>query len=225
MAGRRPGGLVESPCDPRRAARAERQLGARSRHRECTQLGRRRVRDVRSGGRHQVAELPLSRVRDHRSPPQHDLGSRDLRPSSQSIEEVDMLNATQRGFARLHRQRGVVLFIALIVLVVMSLAGIALMRSVGTGVLIAGNLGVKQATTSAGDLGVEAGRDWLVKADPSALANDAVASGYISYWQLEVDPSNPPNSSWWKDNAVLVNVAGTPYKDYDVRYVVHRMCK
>jgi len=136
-----------------------------------------------------------------------------------------MLNATQRGFARLHRQRGVVLFIALIVLVVMSLAGIALMRSVGTGVLIAGNLGVKQATTSAGDLGVEAGRDWLVKADPSALANDAVASGYISYWQLEVDPSNPPNSSWWKDNAVLVNVAGTPYKDYDVRYVVHRMCK
>ena len=37
-------------------------------------------------------------------------------------------------------QKGVVLFISLIVLVAMTLAGIAMFRQVGTGVVIAGNL-------------------------------------------------------------------------------------
>ena len=45
---------------------------------------------------------------------------------------------------RLRRtQSGVVLFIALIVLVAMTLAGIAIMRSVDTGNQIAGNVGVQ----------------------------------------------------------------------------------
>jgi Tfp pilus assembly protein PilX len=51
-------------------------------------------------------------------------------------------------------QQGVVLFIALIVLVAMSLAGIALMRSVDTNVLIAGNLAFRQGATMAGDWGI-----------------------------------------------------------------------
>ena len=46
---------------------------------------------------------------------------------------------------RTRAQQGVILFIALIVLVAMSLAGIALMRSVDTNVLIAGNLAFRQA--------------------------------------------------------------------------------
>jgi Tfp pilus assembly protein PilX len=45
------------------------------------------------------------------------------------------------------RQRGAILFIALIVLVAMSLAGIALMRSVDTNVLIAGNLAFRQSAS------------------------------------------------------------------------------
>jgi Tfp pilus assembly protein PilX len=44
------------------------------------------------------------------------------------------------------RIRGAVLFIALIVLVAMTLAGIAIMRSVDTATLIAGNLAFKQGT-------------------------------------------------------------------------------
>ena len=55
----------------------------------------------------------------------------------------------------MRREQGVVLFIALIVLVAMSLAGIALMRSVDTGILIAGNLGFRQNATHVGDLGIE----------------------------------------------------------------------
>ena len=59
-------------------------------------------------------------------------------------------------------QRGVVLFIALIVLVAMSLAGIALMRSVDTNVLVAGNLAFRQTNTMYGDVGVEAASTTLV---------------------------------------------------------------
>ena len=44
------------------------------------------------------------------------------------------------------RQRGVVLFIALIAMLLLSLAGIALMRSVDTSMGIAGNLGFRHAT-------------------------------------------------------------------------------
>ena len=48
-------------------------------------------------------------------------------------------------------QHGVVLLISLIVLVAMTLAGIAVMRSVDTNVLIAGNLAFRNAALSAAD--------------------------------------------------------------------------
>ena len=52
-------------------------------------------------------------------------------------------------------QQGVVSFIALVALVVMSLAAVALIRSVDTATLIAGNLAFKQAATASADAGVE----------------------------------------------------------------------
>jgi hypothetical protein len=54
------------------------------------------------------------------------------------------------------RQRGSALFIALISLVTMTLAGIALVRSVDTINLISGNFSFRQAALHASDLGVEA---------------------------------------------------------------------
>lgn len=83
------------------------------------------------------------------------------------------------------RQRGMVLFIALIVLVAMTLAGIALIRSVDTANVIAGNLAFKQATLQAGDLGVEA----AVNALPTIIAGSvdtdltpASSSTNPNYW-------------------------------------------
>lgn len=82
-------------------------------------------------------------------------------------------------------QRGMVLFIALIVLVAMTLAGIALVRSVDTANVIAGNLAFKQATLQAGDLGVEA----AVTALPTIIAGGvdtdltpAASSTNPNYW-------------------------------------------
>ena len=58
-------------------------------------------------------------------------------------------------------QRGVVLMITLIVLVVMTLAGIALIRSVDTSNIIAGNLAFQQAATYSGSVAVENAISWL----------------------------------------------------------------
>lgn len=55
---------------------------------------------------------------------------------------------------RSRQQRGVVLFVALIVMVAMSLAAIALFRSVDTANLVAGNQSLKQSALNSTDVGV-----------------------------------------------------------------------
>src|ERR1700675_4463262 len=59
------------------------------------------------------------------------------------------------------RQRGTILIIALIVLVAMTLAGIATMRSVDTATIMAGNIGLRQASVNAADQGIQPGVNWL----------------------------------------------------------------
>ena len=65
-----------------------------------------------------------------------------------------MRSIPQRGLAA-SRQRGVILVIALIVLVAMSLAAVALTRSVDTANIAAGNLSFRKSALSAADRGVE----------------------------------------------------------------------
>jgi len=113
-------------------------------------------------------------------------------------------------------QDGVVLFIALIVLVAMTLAGIAVMRSVDTNVLIAGNLAFRNAALSAADAGIEVARQWLTAQTAGGLTNDQVP-GYYANWQ---DTFNPATFDW-SANAALV---GTDGNGNQIRYVVHRMC-
>lgn len=126
-------------------------------------------------------------------------------------------------------QRGVILFVALIVLVAMSLAGIALMRSVDTNVLIAGNLAFRQSATMAGDWGIEAGRAWLntnaagntLETDQPAVAN---GTGYWANWQLNADlyggtSTTADDYNWTNSVAVGTDAGGN-----QVRYVIHRLC-
>ena len=68
------------------------------------------------------------------------------------------------------RQQGVILFVALIVLVAMSLTGIALMRSVDTNLLVAGNLAFRQGATAASDWGVEAARAFFRSLTPITMS-------------------------------------------------------
>ncbi len=118
---------------------------------------------------------------------------------------------------RRQRQRGVVLFIALIVLVAMTLAGIALSRSVGTGILIAGNLAFQHGATSSADAGIEAGRTWLMAQDADTLRVDQ-ARGYFANWDTAFDPA----TFNWTD---LSTTVGTDSAGNTVQYVVHRLCR
>ncbi len=127
---------------------------------------------------------------------------------------------------RLHRaQQGVILFIALIVLVAMSLAGIALMRSVDTNVLIAGNLAFRQSNTMYGDVGVEAARAWL-SANSASLSLDqpAGATHYWANWQPGIDfikGTSPTSDDYdWSQAAA----AAAPDPAFVINYVVHRLC-
>jgi len=122
-------------------------------------------------------------------------------------------------------QQGVVLFIALIVLVAMSLAGIALMRSVDTNVLVAGNLAFRQANTMYGDAGVEAARGWL--SANSGLLSDNQPGGALHYWAN------------WQTGLDFIGATAATSDDYDwsqaasaaapdpafiIAYVIHRLC-
>ncbi len=127
-------------------------------------------------------------------------------------------------------QRGVIVFIALIVLVAMTLAGIAVMRSSGSAVLTAGNLALRETATLAGDRGIEKAVDWLRTKGPTFLQNTNGAEGYYSWWndQLpalttgEFDPILWGKDNWEKtDRAVLVE---TDAGGNTIRYVIHRLC-
>ena len=123
------------------------------------------------------------------------------------------------------RQRGAVLFIALIVLVAMSLAGIALIRGVDTANLIAGNLAFKQNATHGGDWGVEEARTWLQTQSATALYTDDVDKHYFASMQsgldfTATDPSRPDFD--WTANSFD---AGADPAGNQVRYIIHRMCE
>jgi len=113
------------------------------------------------------------------------------------------------------RARGAVLFIALIVLVAMTLAGIAIMRSVDTATLIAGNLAFKQGTVQSSDNGVEIAYQWLLT-NRAVLSNTNTGQGYNSGIASPVW-SNP--ATW--TNSILV---GTDAAGNTISYQVHRMC-
>lgn len=124
-------------------------------------------------------------------------------------------------------QRGVVLFIALIVLVAMTLAGIALMRNVDTGTVISGNLAFRQTATHVGDMGVEAARSWLTTTSVS-MFNDSTADAYYSTWQESIDlvGNDPGKTDFnWTTNSKTTTGAYAGPAGYTVRYVIHRLCQ
>ncbi len=98
-------------------------------------------------------------------------------------------------------QRGVALLITLIVLVAITLAAIAMIRSVDTGNVIAGNLSFRQAATNSGDLGIEAAIAWLAK--------NRSAGTY-----LYIDHNSPTDPMGYSSNHSATPVPGQSWDDY-----------
>jgi Tfp pilus assembly protein PilX len=132
--------------------------------------------------------------------------------------------------SRRNRQQGVVLMVALIVLVAMTLAGIALMRSVDTTTLIAGNLAFQQSATNSGDIGTETAVNWLVANNSGTTLHASItAQGYVArredpalgqswdaFWTTVLDPAGGPSQ--------VQKLAQDPVTGNTVAYVIHRMC-
>jgi type IV pilus assembly protein PilX len=146
------------------------------------------------------------------------------------------------GNRRLHayRQRGVVLFFALIALVVMSLAAVALIRSVDTSTMIAGNIAFKQAATTSGDGGIERAITALNAVQAAMLAinnNVLIDPGCPGACSNVLNASNPANGYYSNadpnlnltDSATWVNgssmLVGTDASGNEIRYIIQRMCR
>ena len=131
-------------------------------------------------------------------------------------------------------QRGIVLFITLLVMVVLMLAGIALIRSTDTATVVSGNLSLEQATISAADRSIEYSIHALF--DTTLIAdrtNDSLAQNYYASVGRNADGSIPEipkvlqepfsasafAAAGLSDSLIAVDDAGN--KTY---HVVERMC-
>jgi len=133
-----------------------------------------------------------------------------------------------RGAAQ---QRGLVLFFALIALVAMSLAAIALVRSVDTSTIISGNLAFRQAATTSGDGSVENAITALTAMNVSSL-NPFMDSGHpfnntdapAGYYSNADDTAlNLTASATWVDG--ISSPAVTDASGNTSRYIIQRMCR
>ncbi len=127
------------------------------------------------------------------------------------------------------KQRGVVLFIALIALVAMSLAAVALIRSVDTNTIIAGNLAFKQAATASADSGLESAITWVagsIIANASGLDADLTANGYYSTSTADAKTLAAASNTLAAGTGIgpPLYPAGTDSSGNSIRYVVQRMC-
>ena len=122
-------------------------------------------------------------------------------------------------------QRGIVLVIALIVMVALSLAGIALMRSVDTSTAVVGNLAFTQASTLPANLAVEEAVATLFEDELITNVNqDLPAQNYYATRQNGEDTRGIPDVLTTKTKAsALARVLNAGYGN-EVRYVIERMC-
>lgn len=142
------------------------------------------------------------------------------------------------------RQRGLSLLVALIALAAMSMAGVALIRSIDTNSLIAGNLAFRQNSTTSADTGVEAARLWLMNSSSAFLQDNHSDNGYYA---TRADTGGEDNKGMdltgsrtksTNDNIKWIDASGneqtgshTPFCEANndatgnrICYVIHRMC-
>jgi type IV pilus assembly protein PilX len=141
------------------------------------------------------------------------------------------------------KQRGIVLFFALIALVALSLAAVALIRSVDTTTLIAGNLAFKQAATTAGDAGIESAINWLAATETANATKNVLTdtthtfnitdatNGYYSNVNpaLDIYAASTWDNDNTNDNTNVAHatsvIAGIDSGNNKTRYIIQRMCR
>ncbi|MDP2808833.1 MAG: hypothetical protein Q8O34_01650 [Rhodocyclaceae bacterium] len=138
----------------------------------------------------------------------------------------------------IHRQEGFVLATALMILVAMTLIGLALIRAVDTTNAVANNIAFKHSTLNSTDVGTEDGVAWL-EANKGSLTADQVGyyarapeslpGGVAVDYTGQTTPGNTGDDVDWDGTS-----AGAPVKarlvtaqdaaGNQVAYVIHRLC-
>lgn len=143
-----------------------------------------------------------------------------------------LLPSSSCSLDRAHGQRGAALLFTLIALVAMTIAALALVRSVDTATLIAGNLAFRQSTTASGDGGVEDAVAALNLIRETNIAKNVYMddthgfnvtnadAGYYSNLDLALDVRA---DSTWVDGVSSPEAADSTGNRY--RYVIQRMCR
>lgn len=134
-------------------------------------------------------------------------------------------------------QMGVVLIAALIALVAMTLASLALVRSIDTGLSIAGNTAFKEATTAAADVATDAATIWLQSNSkpPSVRYGAAAGGGYYASWLAACDMTGNKTPTVKSDDVdwpasgspscgAKAVAAGLMPSGYSASYIITRMC-
>lgn len=136
-----------------------------------------------------------------------------------------------RRLRPLARQGGIVVFVALIAVVLMSLAAVGLMRSVQTNTLVVGNIAFRQAAQAMAAAAVEkAVYDMF---PPTALiadlTNDNVPRNYFAAIQPGQDAMGVPavlqgNLAAYPGAAQIIRDNPNPAVAITARYIIERMC-
>ena len=134
-----------------------------------------------------------------------------------------------RSTAAMRRQHGVVLFVALIAMVVMSLAGVALIRSVDTAGSVAGNLAFREASIPAVNMAVEEAVQalYLTKAIVNTEIDDKPHRYYAKLQPGELANGVPAVLSGTYATvkaAYPFGVTTYPTTKAEVRAVIERIC-
>lgn len=111
------------------------------------------------------------------------------------------------GASTLARQQGVVLIVSLIILVALTIAGIALVRSVDTSNIIAGNIAFQQSALHSGDSGAEDAIAKFIEKDVAKdnLFTNHLEEGYAATTQ--VGGKNPVSQEEdWNNTIQLLSV-------------------
>jgi type IV pilus assembly protein PilX len=141
-----------------------------------------------------------------------------------------------------HRSQGFVLFMTLVMLVILTISGLAMMQVMGAGLTAAGNIAFRQASVRYADLALEDARIWLQGRTATFLHdNHPDDHGYMA-WVQQSNPAastdfDPLTHDWTNDDvAHLYDAAefgtdpdldgdgdSTTFSGYRIYYVIHRM--
>jgi len=127
------------------------------------------------------------------------------------------------------RQQGVVLFVAMIAMVILSLGGVALVRSMDAGTSVAGNLAFRQASIVAANRAVEDAVWKIYKAPVGVRIDPTVDNPPMNYYSTllageKADGTPALMAGSYPPAGYAMPVWTDPSTLVEVRHVIERVC-